>query len=138
MCYSSLVAINFIIDIDAVTIVPPSITACPGQTVLTFNCTANVNVMGWNVFTPVRNYTNLPVPGVDGDVVISEVSRTLNPLQLVSSLTITVTAELNGSEVQCFAIINGSIIMDYGFIYFAGINFYNYNRIKYETIHKVH
>ena len=120
------------------TLVPPSITACPGQTVLTFNCTVNANVLGWKVFTPVRNYTNLQVPGVDGDVVTSEVSRTLNPLQVVSSLTITVTAELNGSEVQCFALTNGSIIMDSGFIYFAGINFYNYNRIKYETIHKVH
>ena len=117
------------------TLVPPSITACPGQTVLTFHCTANANVLGWKVFTPVRNYTNLQVPVVDGDVVTSEVSRTLNPLQVVSSLTITVTAELNGSEVQCFALTNGSIIMDSGFIYFAGINFY---RIMYETIHKVH
>ena len=87
---------------------------------LTFNCTVNVNVLEWNVFTPVRNYTNLPVSGVDGDVVTSEVSRTLNPLQVVSSLTITVTAELNGSEVQCFALTNGSIVMDSGFIYFAG------------------
>ena len=117
------IAINFIIDIDAINLVPPSITACPGQTVLTFNCTVNVNVLGWRVFTPVRNYTNLQVPGVDGDVVTSEVSRTLNPLQVVSSLTIAVTAELNGSEVQCFAITNGSIVMDSGFIYFAGINF---------------
>ena len=105
---------------------------------LKFNCTANVNVLGWRVFTPVRNYTNLPLSRVDGDVVISEVSRTLNPLQLVSSLTITVTAELNGSEVQYFALTNGSIVMDSGFIYFAGITFYNYNRIKYETLHKVH
>ena len=72
---------------------------------LTFKCTVNVDIVRWNVFTPVRNYTNLHEPVVDGDVVTSEVSRTLNPLQVVSSLTITVTAEFNGSEVQCFAVI---------------------------------
>ena len=87
---------------------------------LTFNCTVNADVVRWNVFTPVRNYTNLRVPVVDGDVVTSEVSRTLNPLQVVSSLTITVTAELNGSEVQCLTVINGTLIMDSCFIYLAG------------------
>ena len=120
MLISSLVAINFIIDIDAVTLVPTSITACPGQTVLTFNCSVNGDVLRWNVFTPVRNYTNLKVSVVGGDVVISEVSRTQNPLQVVSSLTITVTAELNGSEVQCLTVTDEGIIMDSGFIYFAG------------------
>ena len=120
MFISSLLAINILL-LDAVTVAPPSITACPGQTVLTFNCTVNVNVVRWNVFTPVRNYTNLHVPVVNGDVVTSEVSKTLNPLQVVSSLTITVTAELNGSEVQCLTVINGRIIMDSGFIYFTGI-----------------
>ena len=102
------------------TLVPPSITACPGQTVLTFNCTVNVDIVRWNVFTPVRNYTNLHVPVVDGDVVTSEVSRTLNPLQVVSSLTITVTAELNGSEVQCGTVINRTLIIKSGFIHVAG------------------
>ena len=87
---------------------------------LTFNCTVNVDAVRWNVFTPVRNYTNLRVPVVDGDVVTSEVSRTLNPLEVVSSLTITATAELNGSEVQCFTETSEGIIMDSGFIYFAG------------------
>ena len=87
---------------------------------LTFNCTVNVNVVRWNVFTPVRNYTNLEVPVVDGDVVTSEVSRTLNPLEVVFSLTITVTAELNGSEVQCFTVTSEGIIMDSGFMYFSG------------------
>ena len=105
---------------DAITVVPPSITACPGQTVLTFNCTVNVTVVRWNVFTPVRNYTNLHVPVVDGDVVTSEVTRTLNPLEVVFSLTITVTAELNGSEVQCLTVTSEGIIMDSGFIYLAG------------------
>ena len=72
------------------------------------------------MFTSVRNYTNLRVPVVDGDVVTSEVSRTLNPLEVVSSLTITVTAELNGSEVQCGISTSEGIIMDSGFIYVAG------------------
>ena len=80
----------------------------------------NVTVVRWNVFTPVRNYTNLHVPVVDGDVVTSEVTRTLNPLEVVSSLTITVTAELNGSEVQCLTSTSERIIKDSGFIYFAG------------------
>ena len=87
---------------------------------LTFNCTVNVTVLRWNVFTPVRNYINLPVPVEDGDVVTSKVTKTLNPLQVVSFLTINVTAELNGSEVQCLTITNEGIIMDSGFIYFAG------------------
>ena len=103
--------------IDELILVPPSITACPGQTVLTFNCTVNADIVRWNVFTPVRNYTNLRVPVVDSDVVTSEVTRTL---QVVSSLTITVTAELNGSEVQCFIVINGRLLMDSGFIHIAG------------------
>ena len=102
------------------TVTPPSITVCPGQTVLTFNCTVNADVVRWNVFTPVGNYTNLRVPVVDGDVVTSEVTRTLNPLEVVSSLTINVTAELNGSEVQCLTVINGRLIMDSGFIHIAG------------------
>ena len=72
------------------------------------------------MFTPVRNYTNLEVSVVDGDVVISEVSRTPNLLQVVSSLTITVTAELNGSEVQCFTVIDGRMITDSGFIHVTG------------------
>ena len=87
---------------------------------LKFNCTVNVDIVRWNVFTPVLNYTNLEVPVVDGDVVTSELTRTLNPLEVVSSLTITVTAELNGSEVQCLTVINGRIIMDSGFIHIAG------------------
>ena len=87
---------------------------------LTFNCTVNVEAMRWNVYTPVRNYTNLRVPVMDGDVVTSEVARTLNPLEVVSSLTITVTAELNGSEVQCLTVTSEGIIMDSGFIYFVG------------------
>ena len=66
---------------------------------LTFNCTVNADIVRWIVLTPVRNYTNLRVPVMDSDVVTSEVTRTLNPLEVVSSLTITVTAELNGSEV---------------------------------------
>ena len=61
---------------------------------LTFNCTVNVTVVRWNVFTPVRNYINLPVPVEDGDVVTSKVTKTLNPLQVVSFLTINVTAKL--------------------------------------------
>ena len=47
----------------------------------------------------------------------SEVTRTLNPLEFVSSLTIIVTAEL---KVQCLTVINERIIMDSGFIYIAG------------------
>ena len=56
---------------------------------LTFNCSANIDVV-------MCMYSCLHLPcAYGGDVVTSEVTRTLNPFQVVS---ITVTAELKKGE----------------------------------------
>ena len=94
------------------TLVPPSITTCAGQTVM-FNCTANGIPIRWNVFTPNMNYTNLLIndrqdhsESMDGvimaDLIVLDVSTM--PITVVSSLTVNVTAELGGSKVQCLGI----------------------------------
>ena len=44
-------------------LVPPSINTCPGQTVM-FNCTANAVPIIWSVFTPNINYTNLEISNI--------------------------------------------------------------------------
>ena len=89
------------------TLVPPSITTCPGQTV-TFNCTANGVPIRWSVFTPNMNYTNLDISDANRkfvDRVIMADLVTLDvltmPITVVSSLTVNVTAELDGSKVKC-------------------------------------
>ena len=101
-----------IILVDAVTLIPPSITTCPNQTVM-FNCTARGLPIRWNVFTPNMNYTNLLIndrqdhsESMDGvimaDLIVLDVSTM--PITVVSSLTINVTAELGRSKVQCLGI----------------------------------
>ena len=91
------------------TLVPPSITTCPGQTVM-FNCTARGVPITWSVFTPNMNYTNLDIDNVDveikfmdgvimADLISLDVSTM--PITVVSSLTVNVTAEFEGSKVQC-------------------------------------
>ena len=124
-----------IIIIDAVTLVPPSITTCPGQTVM-FNCTARGLPMRWNVFTPNINYTNLDInnnsmqvhrESMDGvimaDLIVLDSSTT--PITVVSSLTVNVTAELDGSKVQCLGFTANGIDIETqsGFIHITG-NYY--------------
>ena len=96
--------------LDAVTLVPPSITTCPGQTVM-FNCTANGVPIQWSVFTPNMNYTNLDISDVDRKVMNGVIMADLitldtstMPITVVSSLTINVTAEFERSKVQCLGI----------------------------------
>ena len=96
-----------IITIDAVTLVPPSITTCPGQTVM-FNCTSYGIPISWSVFTPNMNYTNLDISDanrkvMDGVIMADLVSFNVStmPITVVSSLTVNVTAEVEGSKVQC-------------------------------------
>ena len=90
-----------IIIIDAVTLVPPSITTCPGQIVI-FNCTARGVPMRWNVFTPNINYTNLDIndnsmqvhrESMDGVVMADLIvlDSSIIPIIVVSSLTVNVT-----------------------------------------------
>ena len=91
------------------TLVPPSITTCPGQTVI-FNCTARGVPIRWSVFTPNVNYTNLEIDAIiihiesmDGIIMVDRIAvdRSTMPVTVVSSLTANVTAEFEGSVVQC-------------------------------------
>ena len=100
--------------IDAVTLVPTSITTCPGQ-IVTFNCTAYGVPIEWSVFTPNMNYTNLSISDANRKVedgVITADLVTLDtstmPITVVSSLTVNVTTELEGIKVQCLGVTNGS------------------------------
>ena len=122
--------------IDAVTLVPPSITTCPGQTVM-FNCTARGVPIRWNVFTPNINYTNLDISNspmevhresMDGVIMADLISldRSTMPITVVSSLTVNVTAELDGSiKVQCLGVTANGIDIETqsGFIHITG-NYY--------------
>ena len=131
-----------IIIIDAVTLVPSSITTCPGQRVM-FNCTANGIPMRWNVFTPNINYTNLDISNnsiqvhresMDGvvmaDLIVLD-SSTM-PITVVSSLTVNVTAELEGSKVQCLGFTANGIDIETqsGFIHITGDYYLHIRHIK--------
>ena len=114
--------------LDAVTLVPPSITTCPGQTVM-FNCTANGVPVQWSVFTPNMNYTNLDISDVDRKVMngvimadLISLDASTMPITVVSSLTINVTAEFERSKVQCLGITASARDTDIlsGYINFTG------------------
>ena len=122
-----------IIIIDAVSLVPPSITTCPGQTVM-FNCTARGVPIRWSVFTPNMNYTNLEINSFqnhseskDGVIVADLIAldRSTTPITVVSSLTVNVRAELDGSKVQCLGFTANGIDIETqsGFIHITG-NYY--------------
>ena len=117
-----------IIIIDAVTLVPPSITTCPGQTVM-FYCTARGVPIEWSVFTPNMNYTNLDISDVNRKVMngiiradLITLNNSIIPITVVSSLTVNVTAELEGSKVQCLGFTaNGrDTEIKSGFIHITG------------------
>ena len=119
-----------IIVIDAVTLVPPSITTCPGQTVM-FNCTARGVPIIWNIFTPNINYTNLVITNIqvhcesmDGVIMgdLIALDNSTMPITVVSSLTVNVTAELEGSKVQCLGFTANGIDIEIksGFIRITG------------------
>ena len=111
------------------TLVPPSITTCPGQTVM-FNCTAYGIPITWSVFTPNMNYTNLEIisdqvhshsESMDGVIMADLISLDVStiPITVVTSLTVNVTAELEGSKVQCSATGQDTVIdTESGFIHF--------------------
>ena len=111
------------------TLVPPIIT-CPGQTVM-FNCTARGVPIIWSVFTPNMNYTNLLIgdnpthsESMDGVIMADLISldRSTMPITVVSSLTVNVTAELEGSKVQCLGFTANGIDIEIqsGFIHITG------------------
>ena len=119
------------------TLVPPSITTCPGQTVV-FNCTSYGIPIIWSVFTPNMNYTNLQITNVqvhresmDGVIMADLISldNPNMPMIIVSSLTVNVTV---GSKVQClgFTAANRSAEIKSGFIHIAGNNYLLIGHIK--------
>ena len=112
------------------TLVPPSITTCPGQTVM-FNCTSYGIPITWSVFTPNMNYTNLLISNfvtqgesMDGVIMADLISLDMSsmPITVVSSLTVNVRAELDGSKVQCLGTTaNGNDTeIKSGFIHITG------------------
>ena len=125
ICLMFILVFKFV---DAVTLVPPSITTCPGQTVM-FSCTANGIPIRWRVFTPNMNYTDLVIShnpahreSIDGVIMADLISldTSIMPITVVSSLTVNVTAELERSKVQCLGFTaNGSDIKS-GFIHITG------------------
>ena len=75
-----------------------------------FNCTARGVPIEWSVFTPNINYTNLEITNIqvhresmDGVIVadLIAVDMSTMPVTVVSSLTVNVRAELEGSIVEC-------------------------------------
>ena len=120
------------------TLVPPSITTCPGQTVM-FNCTARGVPIEWSVFTPNMNYTNLHISDVnrklmDGFIMADLITldSSTMPITVVSSLTVNVTAELDGSKVQCLGITANGREPDIqsGFIHITGYYYILIRHIK--------
>ena len=123
-------------------LVPPSITTCPGQTVM-FNCTARGLPIRWNVFTTNIKYTNLDInnnsmqvhrESMDGvimaDLIVLDSS--IIPITVVSSLTVNVTAELDGSKVQCLGFTANGIDIETqsGFIHITGNYYLHIRHIK--------
>ena len=77
-----------------------------------FNCTAYGIPITWSVFTPNMNYTNLEIisdqvhshsESMDGVIMadLIAVDMSTMPITIASSLTVNVTAELEGSKVEC-------------------------------------
>ena len=110
------------------TLVPPSITTCPGQTVM-FSCTARGVPISWSVFTPNMNYTNLVINNIqvhresmDGVIMADLITldNSTMPITVVSSLTVSVTAELEESKVQCEGVTANGSDTKSGFIHITG------------------
>ena len=114
--------------LDAVTLIPPSINTCPGQTVM-FTCIVNGIPIRWSVFTPNMNYTDLDISDTNRKVMDGVILADLITLDnsttfrtVVSTLTINVTAEFERSKVQCLGVeANGQDTdIQSGFIQFTG------------------
>ena len=104
-----------------------------------FRCTAKGIPITWSVFTPNMNYTNLDISDVnrkvmDGVIMTDLISLDVStmPIIVVSSLTINVTAELEGSKVQCLGFTaNGrDIETKSGFIRITGDFFFSLDTSK--------
>ena len=96
-----------------------------------FNCIARGAPVRWSVFTPNINYTNLEVDAVkfqsesmDGVIMADRIAVDMStmPVTVVSSLTVNVTAELEGNIVQCSGLsaIGQNTEIKSGFIHVIG------------------
>ena len=94
-----------------------------------FNCTSYGVPIRWSVFTPNMNYTNLEISDANrkwmngpirADLIALD--NSIIPITVVSSLTVNVTADLEGSKVQCLGFIaNGQVTeIISGFIHVTG------------------
>ena len=95
-----------------------------------FNCTSYGVPIEWSVFTPNINYTNLEINNIqvhresmDGVIMADRIAVDMStiPITVVSSLTVNVTAELEGSKVECSGLtVNGQNTKIESFIHVTG------------------
>ena len=95
-----------------------------------FNCTSRGIPIIWRVFTPNMNYTNLDITNIqvhreslDGVIMADRIAvdESTMPITVVSSLTVNVTAELEGSKVECSGFtVNGQNTKIESFIHVTG------------------
>ena len=105
-----------------------------------FNCTAYGIPITWSVFTPNMNYTNLEINNIqvhgesmDGVIMVDRIAvdESTTPITVVSSLTVNVTAELEGSKVQCSGLSAGENITEIeSFIHVIG----EYNKVPVKGV----
>ena len=97
---------------DALTL-SPSVVACDGEQVV-LTCTANQTFVQWTVSTPTMNYTNIETDNNDmeqrtddGVLIFRVTSYTPSPLELVATVTVSASQNLNGTLVECASLISG-------------------------------
>ena len=81
---------------------------------MVFTCTANQTSVTWNIFTSTINYTairirndNMELRTEDGVLIFRVTSYTSSPLELVATVTVSVSQNLNGTLVECASLISG-------------------------------
>ena len=113
--YKSKVKVMICYYLGTLNLSPPSAIACDGEQVV-FTCTVNQTFVNWDIFTPRGNYTAINIDSDDidmelrlaGGVFIFRVtSYTPSPLELVATVTVSVSQNLNGTLVECVSLISG-------------------------------
>ena len=99
---------------DALTL-SSSVVACDGEQVV-LACTANQTFVRWTVSTPTMNYTNIETDNndmeqrlADGVLIFRLASYTPSPLELVATVTVSVSQNFNGTLVECASLISGVV-----------------------------
>ena len=98
---------------DALTLSPSSVVVCDGEQVV-LTCTANQTFVQWTVSTPTMNYTTIETDNNDmeqrtddGVLIFRVTSYTSSPLELVATVTVSASQNLNGTLVECASLISG-------------------------------